>query len=800
MSSLAQDLRFALRGLVRRPGFALVIVLTLALGIGANSTIFSIVYGVLLRPLAYPEADRLVKLSRRLPVAGVESAPVSAPDFLDWKSQNNVFESIAAYAPSFATMTGGEEPQDLQVVRVSADLFRALGVRPLAGRGFLPGEDEPRAAPVLVIGHRLWQRAFGGRRDVLGRTVVLDGVSYRVVGIMPPDFEFEQADLWTPLVFSSSDLLSRGRASLGVIARLRRGISLERARDDMKTVAERIAHDNPATNRQVEVAMVPLYEEIVGNVRPTLALLMGAVSCVLLIACANVGNLLLARTTDRQAELGVRVALGAGRGRLVEQTIVESLVLALLSGALSLLVSRWLIAWLVHLNPPKIPRLGDVRLDLPVVLFTFGVSLLAGALFGWGPALQTARSDVQTVLKEGGGQLAAGQGKASLREALAVVEVALALVLLIGSGLLVRSLQGLLAVDPGFRPKNVLTGFLALPQREYAAAGRQLAFSEQLLQLLRGLPGVQSVAMATSLPLGRVDSRRTFYIEGEPRSGEESPVAVVDAVSPQFFRAMGIPLLSGRAIEERDREGAPLVAVVDESLARLWFPRGDAVGRRIIVPGLAHRPRQIIGLVGAVRRYGPAADSAPQIYVPLYESSSRFLSLVLRGNADPTALASAVRRAVWRVDPNLPIDVGSLRQALDDSLAQPLFNTSLVGVLGVLALILSGVGIYAVMAYSVAQRRHEIGVRMALGGQRGQILQLILGHALKLTAVGLAVGILAAVAVTRLMAGLLFGIKASDPLTFFTLSLFLGGIALAASYLPARRATQVDPAITLRTG
>jgi putative ABC transport system permease protein len=799
VQGMLQDLRFAARGLLRRPAFALVVVLTLALGIGANAAIFGIVYGVLLRPLAYGQADQLVRLWRRMPEQGVQTGPVSPQDFLAWREQSRAFSSVACFAPSFATLTGGDEPRELQDVRVSADLFRLLGVSPARGRGFLPGEDRPGAAPVAIVGDRLWHRVFRSRPDLLDASIVLDGVSYRVVGIMPAGFEFEEGELWTPLVFTPTDLLVRGRSYLGVIARLKPGVSLQRARADMDTVARRLALDHPESNRGIEAAVVPLYEQIVGDIRPTLLMLMGAVGFVLLIACANVGNLLLARTTERQGEMGMRVALGASRGRLIRQTVTETLLLALLSGLCSLLLARWLISWLVHLNPPHVPRLGDVRLDFPVLLFTFLASLLAGALFGWGPALQTARIEIHAILKEGSGRSGAAGGRLRLRDSLAVVQVALALVLLIGAGLLVRSFQHLLAVDPGFRPQNVLTAFLALPQKEYAESSRQLGFREQLLQQVRALPGVRAAALATTLPLGAVVSRQTFVVEGQSDPPERSPMAVVDAVSPGFFRAMGIELRRGRTIEEHDRRPAPPVVVIDESLAKLWFPKGDAVGRRLILPGLSPQSRQVVGVVGAVKRTGLDADSMPQVYLPLDENPSRFLSVVLRADADPTVLAPALRRAVWSVDRNLPVEVKTLEGALDESLAQTRFNTRLISVLGILALALAVVGIYAVMAYSVARRRHEIGVRMAMGGQKGQIVELVMRQALVLTAIGLGIGLLGALAVTRLVAGLLFGVTSTDPTTFIALPLLLGGVALAASYLPARRATRVDPAIALRT-
>jgi putative ABC transport system permease protein len=800
MQSLLQDLRFAARGLVRRPGFTLVVLLTLALGIGVNSTIFSIVYGVLLRPLPYAHAEQLVRLWQRRSEQGMARAPVSVPNFLDWSGQNSVFSDLGCFAPSFATLTGSGEPRELQAVRVTANLFSLLGVRPARGRGLLPGEDQPGAPPVVLVSDRLWQQLWSGRAELRDAAMVLDGVSHKVVGVMPPGFDFEEGDLWVPMVFNPTERLARGRVYLGVVGRLKPAVTLERARTDMATVASRLALDHPETNRRSEIEVVPLYEQIVGDIRPTLLVLMTAVASVLLIACANVGNLLLVQIAGRRAEIGMRIALGASRARLVRQTVTESMLLALLAGLASLLLAHWLIAWLIHLNPPKIPRLGEVRLDLPVMVFTGLVSILAGAIFGWGPALQAARSQPQALLKGGGTGLAGSAGGGlRLRNAFAVAEVALALVLLIGAGLLVRSFGRLLAVDPGFNPRHVLTGFLVLPQSRYAAASRQRLFGEQLLQRLSALPGVQGAALASSLPLGRVNSRQSFAIEGEAPATDQSPVAVVDGVSPQFFRAMGIPVLGGRTIEDRDRDPAPGVAVIDQSLADTWFPHGDAVGRRLRLPGLAADTFQIVGVVGKVKRRGLDSDSRPQIYVPLDQDMSRFVSIVLRCSTSTDALAPALRRAVWSVDPNLPVEVAALQDTLEGTLAQTRFTTRLIGVLGLIALALAVVGIYALMAYSVACRRHEIGVRMAMGGQKGQILGLVMRQALVLTAVGLALGALSALAVTRLAAGLLFGVTPTDPVTFITVPLLLGGVAIAASYLPARRATRVDPVIALRS-
>ncbi len=798
MQTLLQDLRFAARALARRPGFTLVVLVTLALGIGVNSTIFSLVYGVLLRPLPYTRADRLVRLWQARPEQGIERSPVSAPNLLDWQAQSTAFTEIAAFAPSFATLTGRGEPRELQAVRVSAHLFSMLGVRPAAGRGFLPGEDQPGAAPVVLVSDRLWQQTFSGHGDLLHSVLVLDGVGHQVVGVMPRGFDFEQGQVWVPLSFDSSERLARGHGFLEVVARLKDGVTLGRARTDMATIAQRLSIDHPETNRLSQIVLVPLYEEIVGDVRPTLLLLMTAVVCVLLIACANVGNLLLAQIAGRRSEIGVRIALGVSRGRLVRQIVAESMLAALASGALSLLLARWLIAWLVRLNPPNIPRLGAVQFDLPVLLFTGAVALVAGALFGWGPALQAARLEPHELLKESAGTT--GSGGLRLRNGFAVAEIALALVLLIGAGLLVRSFQRLLAVDPGFDPRHVLTGSLVLPQSAYPTRALQRTFAQQLLQKIAALPGVDAAALSTSLPLGRVDVRQSFFVNGRTVPTDQSPVAVVDGVTPRFLRAMGIRLLRGRTIEDSDRDPAPAVAVIDQSLAEVWFPHGDAVGRNIELPGLSPAPVRIVGLAASVKRRSLDADSSPQIYVPLDRSPRRYLSIVLRTPADPAALGAALRQAVWSVDPKLPVEVTTLQEALEGTLVQTRFTTRLVGVLGLIALALAVAGIYALMSYAVACRRREIGVRLAMGGQKGQILGLVMRQATRLTGLGLLLGIACALALTRLVRGQLFGITPSDPTTFATVTLLLGAVALAASFLPARQATRVDPLIALRDG
>jgi len=797
MQGFLQDFRTALRGLMRRPGFTAIVVLTLAFGIGVNSSIFSLVYGVLLRPLPFQQVDHLVRVWRRMSQRGIERAPVSPPAFLEWRDQNSVFTDTAAFAQSFATLTGRREPREVQAVKVSANLFHLLGVKAAQGRALLPGEDQPSAAPVVVLSDPFWRRAFGSRPGVVGSSITLDGKSYQVVGVMPAGFQFAEGELWMPLVFEPGDLVRRGRAYLDVIARLKDGVSLRQARANLSTIAQGNTQYLPSSSR-IEVTMVPLYEQVVGDIRPTLLVLMGAVGFVLLIACANVANLLLARTTDRQGEIAVRVALGASRGRLFRQTLTESLLLALLGGLCGLLIANWLTVWLIHLKPPQIPRLDEVRLDLPVLVFTLGVSLLAGILFGWGPALRGSRSQVHQLLKQGGGTFGGSRSRLRTHNPLAVIEVALALVLLIGAGLLIRSFQQLQAVAPGFDPHHVLTASFSLPPAEYPN-DRPVAFSNLLLERLRGLPEVEAAAMATSLPLGRVDSRLNYYVEGQATTPETTPVAVVDAVSPGFFRAMGISIMQGRGIEEADRPQAPRVAVVDETLAKHWFPAGDAVGKRLVVPGVAMDYRTIVGVAHAVRRYGLDADPVPQIYVPLHEAPSPLLSVVVRYTSNPSRLGSALRASVWSLDPNLPVEIDTLEGMLAESLSQPRFNTRLIGVLGALAMMLAVVGIYAVMAYSVTRRRHEMGIRMALGGERRTILRLVLKEALRLTLAGLVLGVIAAFAVTRLMSSLLFGIRPTDPVTFAVLAVLLGAVSLAASYLPARRATRVDPMIALRS-
>jgi putative ABC transport system permease protein len=803
MKDLLQDIRFSLRAAARRPGFAGVVVVTLALGIGVNSSIFSLVYGVLLRPLSYGDPGRLVRLFENLPQNGLERAPVSALNFLDWGRQNQVFSGLACFKPALLTALargGREEPEPLDAGLVSASLLDVLRVKPTLGRGFLPGEDQPSAAPVALLSHDFWQRRFDGSADAVGRILSLDGRPTRIVGVMPADFEFmEGAQVWVPLVLEGQDLLHRGRANLQVIGRLRTGVGLERARAHMSTIADRLAREYGEGGPLSGVTVIPLYEQVVGEIRPTLLVLMAAVGFVLLVASANVANLFLARTAERQGEIALRAALGADRRRLTRQMLTESLLFAVAGGALGLWVASLLTEWLLRWRPNEIPRLATVGITPQVVIFTCGVALVAGVAFGLVTALLGTPSRLAEALKEGALQSQSSFAKRRLRRLLVAAEMALALVLLIGAGLMVRSFSRLLAVDPGFEPRGTLYTTLALPPEKYPDEARLTAFGEELVRRLESLPGVEAAAVVTSLPMKRIDSRRAYAVEGRAPTAGGMPLAVVDAASPELFRAMGIPLVKGRTFDRRDTNSAARVVVVDETLERQWWPDGGALGKRLILPGVSMTYREVIGVVGSVRRYGLDADLQPQMYVPFGEAPKRMLSFVLRTRQEPLGLAAGVRQKVLELDPTLPgIEVDTLSAVIDQSIAQPRFNTRLIGLLGGLALMLSVVGIYSVMAYSVVQRTREIGVRMALGSRPERVLRLVLGDGMKLALIGLGFGLPAALGLTRLMSSLLFGVSPSDPLTFAVLSFLLLGAAFAASYFPARKAARVDPMVALR--
>ena len=820
METLRQDIRFGLRTLLKRPGFTLVAVLTLALGIGANSAIFSVVNAVVLRPLPYGAPERLVALWGNLNQKGFEELELSAPEFVDFRQRGaHVFEDVAAYSQGGFNLTGAGEPERIQGAYATASLFSTLGVAPLKGRAYTEEEDRPGSNDVIVISHSLWQRRFGGDLSVVGKSITLDGRPNTVVGVMPADFHFpdKDTDIWKPAAFDA-DLLSpnnRGSHFLNAVARLKPGFTTARAGEEVAALARAQGQEN-ANNypRGFGASVRPLDEEVVGpSVRTSLFVMLGAVGLVLLIACANVANLLLARAASRRKEVAVRTALGAGRARIMRQLLTESVMLALAGGAVGIVLALWGVDLLVALAPEGTPRVAEVGLDARVVGFTFGVSLLTGVIFGLVPALYSSKVDLNESLKEGGRGGTEGASRGRLRGLLVVGEFALALVLLAGAGLLVKSFTRVLEESPGFDSRGVLTMRLVLSQSKYNGYDQHRAFYSNLFTRLRQLPGVEAVGANNLLPLNGSGGSRGFLIEGRPvPQGQSHPEEQLRFITPGYFEAMRVPLLRGRDFEDRDVTGQTRVAVVSRSMAERHWPGEEAIGKRFayanIRRGSEHQPEwiEIVGIVGDIKHRGLDLESKPEIYVPVYQplftnrpTPPLSLYVAVRTSGDPAALASSVRREVAAVDPEQPLaNVRTMEERLAESVAQRRFNMTLLGVFACVALVLAGVGVYGVMAYAVARRTHEIGVRVALGAQRSDVVRLVLRQGMWLALAGVGVGVAGAYAATRLMTGLLYGVSPTDPLTFLGVSALLTAAALLACLVPARRATKVDPMVALR--
>jgi putative ABC transport system permease protein len=803
---LWQDLRYGLRMLVKNPGFTIVAVIALALGIGANSAIFSVVNTVLLRPLPYKDPDRLVMVWEDASRHGYPRDTPAAANYIDWRDQNQVFEGMAAIANESFNLTGAGEPERIEGRRVSANLFPLLGVGPQLGRAFLPEEDMPGGSRVVLLSHGLWQRRFGSDMNITGKPLTLNGESHTVVGVMPPDFQFPSPDdeLWTPIAFTSEEAANRRRHYLEVIARLKPGVSLEQAQAEMKAIAARLQQQYPDQNTDLGATVTSLHEHVAGDIKPALLVLLGAVGFVLLIACANVANLLLARAAGRQKEIAVCIALGASRMRLIRQFLTESILLAALGGGVGLLLSVWGVNLLKAFIPESISQVQAITIDAKVLIFTLLVSLLTGLIFGLAPATQASNFNLNETLKEGGRDSAAGSRGNRIRGVLVIAEVAVSLILLIGAGLLINSFLRLRNVDPGFRADKLLTMKVVLPEQKYAEHAQRSAFYTELIRRIETLPGVKSAAVTTNLPLYRQGNSITVSIEGRPDPGPgKKPNVITRVISPRYFSTMGIPLLQGRQINEQDRINTPAVAVISETMARRFWPGEDPLGKRI-TPGPLNSPPEdwitVIGVVKDVRQFELVMDPKPQMYLS-YEQADFFepRDLVVSTDVEPLGLAATVRGAVWAIDKDQPVsNIRTMEEILSESVARQRFSMLLLGIFATLALVLAAVGIYGVMSYSVAQRTHEIGIRMALGAQKSDVLKLTVGHGLKLVLIGVVIGLVAAFILTRVMSSLLFGISATDPTTFITISLVLISVALLASYIPARRATKVDPMIALR--
>lgn len=801
VSELRQDVGYALRMLRRTPGFTIVAIVTLALGIGANSAIFSVVEGVLLESLPYAAPDRLYQ-PRMLYPDGTAYTSLSAPDFMSVREGNRVFDGVEAYSTGVFTLLGAGEPQEIRGANVSDGLFELLGVPLAIGRAFTPNEHRRGQGNFAVLDHGFWQRAFGGAPDVLGRTVRVGGDPYTIVGVLGPGARLpDAADMYAPLeygpTFSATTATSRRAEFLDVIARAREGVSAAQAEDDVRRLGAQLQTDFPQTNGRLTFTSASLREMIVGDVQKPLLILLGAVSLVLLVACANVANLLLARASVRQSELAVRAAMGAGRGRLLRQLLTESVVLAIAGGIGGLLIAYWATKALVAARPADIPRLDQVGVDTTVMFFTLGVSLFTGLVFGLLPSLQATSGRMIGALREGGRGGGQGRGAHRVRALLVVAEMALSVVLLMGAGLLIRSFVEMTRVTPGFNAEQAMSFRVTMQGEQYGGARQIQERVVQFEERLRTLPGVSAVGATTVLPLSGQGSVRDFQVVGAPPPPPNINREIAFAsITPQYFSAIGAPLRRGRAFTEFDRAGAPMVAIVNEAAVRRWFPDGDPIGERVQISGNEY---EIVGVVGDVRQQHPGEPVAAQLFAPYKQQTTRAVKFVVRSGTDPITLAPSIRAEIRQLDPNLALtDFTPLDQLIAGSVARPRFYTALLALFAGVALALAATGIFGVMSYSVAQRSREISIRMALGARAAQVLQMIVRRAVALAAVGTAIGIAGAIALGSLIRTQLFGVGILDPLTLAAVVTVLVGSAAAASYLPARRAAALDPADALR--
>jgi putative ABC transport system permease protein len=819
MNAMWRDLKYGLRLLVKRPGFASISILTLAVGIGATTAIFAVVNAILLRPLPYRDSQQLVVVEERLPKITPAPIPISAPDVVDLQKQNEVFELMAGYETVDFNLTGIAAPERIPGARVSADLFPLLGVRPIIGRAFSEDEDKPGQL-VAVLSHRLWELKLGADPDVVGKPITLERRDYTVIGVMPETFQFplrglpfsRPADIWVPMAFTPSELSQRGdNFNIGGIARLKGNVTLDEANANLSVIAGQIRDSYPEQVRHdldLQVVATPLMEKVVGDTRPLLLLLLGAVAMVLLIGSANIANLLLARSAERRREMAIRVALGAGRRRLIGQLLAESLVLAGIGGGLGMLLSFWGADILVSLSPVTLPRASEVHIDLRVLAFAIIVSVASGLLFGLAPAITASKTDVNEALKEGGRSGAAGRAHARVRGVLVVTQTALALMLLIGAGLLIRSFMRVLETDPGFRPEHVLTMSIALPGTAYSKGSQTRAFFKQLLGRLNDLPGATAAGFGTDLPLGS-GWTRLFTAEGHPLPpGATLPTNSHTVVAGGYFEALGIQLKSGRFFNEHDTPEKPGVVIISEGMARRFWPGEDPVGKRLKW-GLEQSDAPWLTIVGVVAdvKQGPLdAETKPHTYEPLLQIPDGFLAnggmpvnLAVRAIGDPASLTTAVTEQIAAIDPLQPVtEIKTMQEIVSESIAPRRFNTYLLMAFATAALLLATIGIYGVVSYTVTQRTNEIGVRMALGARQRDVLMMVVGQGFRLAVIGLAVGLAASFAATRLLASLLYEVSSTDLLTYSVTPLVLLAVALLASYIPARKASHVDPMVALR--
>ncbi|MGA9768759.1 MAG: ABC transporter permease [Blastocatellia bacterium] len=824
MENLLQDIRFGFRTLLKNPGFTIVAILALALGTGANSAIFSVVNAVLLRPLPYAEPERLMMVWGYNLKTGDKQYGISVPDFNDYREQNTTFEQIASFAYEDFNLTSGDEPEHIQGTIVSSNFFDTLGVKPALGRTFSPDEGQPGANRVVVISNGLWKRRFGADSSLLGQTILLNGASFTVIGITPPDFQSPEKgdDLWitmsfdggdrmrVPSVIGPEDLKIRNRRFLKSVGRLKPGATPENARAEMGKLASNLEQQYPDKNAGVSLNVLSITEQVTGKIKPALIILLAAVGFVLLIACANVANLLLARAAARQKEIAIRIALGAGRVRLIRQLLTESVLLALIGGTLGLTLAFFGIKLLVAINPANMPRLSEINIDSRVLGFTLVVSVLTGLIFGLIPSLQASKPDLNETLKAEGARGSSGSiRKQYVRSLLVISEVALTVLLLISAGLMIKSFIALQNVNPGFDPNHVLTMQVNLPSLRYMEDDQIKSFYEQVLKRVETMPGVESVGASVIIPLIDRKFNRRYTIDGRaPLSPDERLMSNYRAISPNYLQTLRIPLIKGRNFTEQDRDKSQPVIVINDSMRRsiielLSVPGEEILGKHITIPSDGPVSREIVGVVADVKHTSLDTESGAEMYVPYLQKPYTFMGLVVRTTSEPTQMTNAVRDSILAVDPGQPVyDVKTMQQLVDESVSQPRLYTALLGIFAGVALMLAAVGIYGVLNYSVNQRRQEIGIRMALGAQSSDILKMIVGHGMFLTALGLAIGLTASLLLaffmSKVIEGFLFGVEATDLTIFIGIPLLLALVSLLSCYIPARRATKVDPMIALR--
>jgi putative ABC transport system permease protein len=805
LETLWRDIRFGVRSLRKSPGFTAVAVLTLALGIGANSAIFSVIDAVILRPLPYRQPEQLVTLfESKSPNDQPSRFAVSPGDFLDWRSQSKVFDQIGAVMFPGYNLTGTDRPERLAGANVSAEMLHLVGLQPFLGRGIESADDRPGAVPVVMISHSLWLRRFSGDPNILGKSIRMGTVSYSVIGILPPDLQFPvpNLDVWVPLeqAISANDMRFRSAQYLDVFARLKSGITLDQAREDVNRIAASLKRAYPNTTSGAGAVILPMQDDLVADIRPGLLILMVATGFVLLIACANVANLMLVRAAGRQKEMSVRLALGAGKYRLARQMLTESLLLAITGGGAGLLVANWARQALLALRPASLPLYNGIGTDARVLLFTLGISLATGIFFGLVPALRVAHSDLNIALRAASRAVTSSAGAHRLRNIFVAAEIAVSLVLLIGAGLLIRSFLDLRGNNLGFRMDHTVTARISIPPDKYTEGPQVVGFYDRLMQSVRKVPGVEAAGMVSALPLGGRFSDAALDIVGRPPSaGPAMNAALIRYADGQYFGVLGINMLRGRGIEDRDGPNSQRVAVISESMARRFWPQGNPVGEHLkIYMGIDQRPWEVVGVVNDVR-FAIASEPEPTIYLPYGQYPYRFMVLTVRTHTDPKTMIESIGGAARAIDPDQPLSqIRTLNELMVRVLVPWRFSMTLFGAFAALALVLAAAGIYGVISYTVGQRTREIGIRMTLGARRGDVLRMILRQGMGVVLEGIAVGLVVAFYLTRFMVTQLYGVRPTDAVTFVTIPVILTVVALAASYIPARRATKVDPIIALR--